>query len=86
LESELIKAIPNGGQLVVFVIVVVVFLRQMQAVTTSFQAQIQASTSAFQTQIQALTDNVVSIAKDTSRAIGELTTAVRALEVTVEQH
>lgn len=75
MESELIKAIPNGGQLVVFLIVVVIFLRQMQTITASFQ-----------TQVKDLTDTIFKISQDTSKAVNDLTTAVKALEVMVDQH
>jgi hypothetical protein len=74
LESELIKALPNGGSLVIFVLVVMILTRQNQAAIT-----------AFQDQIKSLTDNLFGLAKDTQKALGDLTTAVKALEVTVEQ-
>ncbi len=70
METELIKAIPSGGSLVIFVIVVMILTRQNQQVV-----------AAFQQQIQNLTDTIFKVQMDTSKALNELTTAVRELQI-----
>lgn len=70
MESELIKAIPGGGPLVVFVVIVMILTRQNQQ-----------AVAAFQSQIQGLTDTVFKIQLDMSKALNELTTAVRELQL-----
>ncbi len=61
METELIKAIPGGGQLIVFVVVVVLFLREMRSAgETNRQIQDQVNqridllTKTFAEQIQAM--------------------------------
>jgi uncharacterized protein YoxC len=75
MEVELIKALPGSGQLVVFVVVVIIFLRQMQTIT-----------QAFQVQISSLTDNVFRVSRETSEALTELAAAVRDLQGKVENN
>lgn len=46
-----------------------------------FLRYLQAVTAAFQEQIKALTDTIFKVQMDTSKALGELTAAVRELQV-----
>lgn len=70
MELEILKAIPSGGTLIVFVGVVILFLRSSSVQTAQFQAQIQN-----------LTDSVLRVSTETTRAITELTSAVRELQL-----
>lgn len=76
MEVELLKNLSGGGAVLALIAVIILFLKDREAYNNKTENLI----NSFQTQITTLTNQVIEVSRDTTKALTALEDAVRNLQ------
>ena len=80
-EFELIKALPGGGTIAAFIVIVILFLRHEEKVDT----RVDLMTKMFSVQINQFVGDMLDVTQETTAAIKGLEDAVRELRTQIKE-